>query len=100
MRPACPPLTYACKFLNFSISRSELDLAARAAIREIEGENLKDLSVYTQPGSGRYQAMEEIIRKKLNLTSLKYQRMEDLVAAIGLPKDRLCTYCWDGAELR
>ncbi|MGB9005476.1 MAG: amidophosphoribosyltransferase [Candidatus Aminicenantales bacterium] len=100
MRPACPPLTYGCKFLNFSISRSELDLAARAAIRELEGENIKDLASYTQPGTDRYQAMEEVIRKKLNLTTLKYQRMEDLVAAIGLPKDRLCTYCWDGAELR
>jgi amidophosphoribosyltransferase len=100
MRPACPPLTYSCKFLNFSISRSELDLAARAAIREIEGENIKDFSAYTRPDTDRYQAMEEIIRKKLNLTTLKYQRMEDLVSAIGLPKDRLCTYCWDGAELR
>jgi amidophosphoribosyltransferase len=77
-----------------------MDLAARAAIRELEGENLKDLASYTQPGTDRYQAMEEVIRKKLNLTTLKYQRMEDLVAAIGLPKDRLCTYCWDGAELR
>jgi len=100
MRPACPPLTYSCKFLNFSISRSQLDLAARAAIREIEGENIKDFSVYTRPETDRYQAMEEVIRKKLNLTTLKYQKMEDLVSAIGLPKDRLCTYCWDGAELR
>ena len=100
MRPACPPLTYSCKFLNFSISRSELDLAARAAIREVEGENIKDFSVYTRPETDRYQAMEEVIRKKLNLTTLKYQKMEDLVSAIGLPKDRLCTYCWDGVELR
>lgn len=98
MRPACPPLVYGCKFLNFSMSRSELDLAGRRAILEIEGENIKDLSAYTRNGTDKYQAMEERIRKSLNLTTLKYQRLEDLVSAIGLPKDKLCTFCWDGAE--
>jgi amidophosphoribosyltransferase len=98
MRPACPPLVYGCKFLNFSMSRSELDLAGRRAIREIEGENIKDLSAYTVSGSDKFREMEERIRKSLNLTTLKYQRLEDLVSAIGLPKDKLCTFCWDGAE--
>jgi len=98
MRPACPPLVYGCKFLNFSMSRSELDLAGRRAIREIAGENIKDPSAYTINGTDKYQAMEERIRKTLNLTTLKYQRLEDLVSAIGLPKDKLCTFCWDGAE--
>jgi amidophosphoribosyltransferase len=98
MRPACPPLVYGCKFLNFSISRSEMDLAARRAIREIEGENPADASSYLRHGSDKYLAMEERIRKKLNLTTLKYPRLEDLVAAISLPKEKLCTYCWDGAE--
>jgi len=98
MRPACPPLVFGCKFLNFSMSRSEMDLAARRAIREIEGDKPVDLSPYLRHGSDAYQDMEERIRRKLNLTTLKYQRLDDLVAAISLPKDRLCTYCWDGCE--
>jgi len=100
MRPACPPLVFGCKFLNFSMSRSELDLAARRAIREIEGDQVDDLAPYTDYKTYKYQAMEERIRRRLNLTTLKYQRLEDLVAAIGLPKERLCTYCWDGVEVR
>ena len=98
MRPACPPLVYACKFLNFSRSRSELDLAARTAINELVGENVGDLSEYARAGSEKYMAMIESLRKRLNLTSLQYQRLEDLVDAIGLPKEKLCTYCWDGVE--
>jgi len=100
MRPACPPLVYACKFLNFSVSRSELDLAARRAVRELEGESVQDLSEYTRPDTEKYKAMEEKIRKRLNLTTLKYQLLDDLVEAIGLPKDKICTYCWDGRELK
>jgi amidophosphoribosyltransferase len=98
MRPACPPLVHGCKFLNFSRSRSELDLAARQAIKELEGEDDKHLEDYADPDSDRYAAMVERIRQQLGLTSLKYQRLDDLVEAIGLPKGRLCTYCWDGAE--
>jgi len=96
MRPACPPLVFGCKFLNFSVSRSEMDLAARRAIREIEGAKAKDLTDYTRPETDKYQAMEERIRARLNLTTLKYQRLDDLVEAIGLPKDKVCTFCWDG----
>lgn len=98
MRPACPPLVFGCKFLNFSVSRSEFDLAARRAIRELEGDHPGDLNPYATFGTEPYCAMEEKIRRRLNLTSLKYQRLEDLVAAIGLPKEKLCTYCWDGSE--
>lgn len=98
MRPACPPLVYGCKFLNFSRSRSELDLAGRRAIKEIEGRDDKHLEEYANPCSDRHCAMVERIRKRLKLTSLKYQKLDDLVAAIGLPKEKLCTYCWDGAE--
>ncbi|HCS48645.1 MAG TPA: amidophosphoribosyltransferase [Candidatus Aminicenantes bacterium] len=98
MRPACPPLVYACKFLNFSISRSEFDLAARRAIRELEGDHPSDLRPYAVNATEQYNAMEEKIRRRLNLTTLKYQRLEDLVEAISLPKERLCTYCWDGSE--
>ncbi len=100
MRPACPPLTYGCKFLNFSRSRSELDLAARRAINEIEGDDNKDLEEYSRTGSEKYEAMVDQIRKRLKLTTLKYQRLEDLVKAIGLPKEKICTYCWDGFDLK
>jgi amidophosphoribosyltransferase len=98
MRPACPPLVYACKFLNFSTSKSEMDLAARKAIRELEEDDVRDLSEFTRPESERFKAMEERVRRRLNLTTLKYQRLDDLVAAIGLPKEKICTYCWDGTE--
>ena len=98
MRPACPPLVHGCKFLNFSRSKSELDLAGRQAIREIEGTHDEDLDAYSCAGTEKYCAMVERIRKRLGLTSLKYQKLDDLVAAIGLPKEKLCTYCWDGVE--
>lgn len=98
MRPACPPLVYACKFLNFSRSRSELDLAARTAIQALEGNGEPDLGLYSNPDSEAYRNMVSHIESRLNLTSLKYQRLEDLIQAIGLPKTQVCTYCWDGAE--
>ena len=100
MRPACPPLTYGCKFLNFSRSRSELDLAARTAIKEIEGIDNKDLEEYSRTGSKKYEAMVDQIKKRLKLTTLKYQKLDDLVEAIGLPKEKTCTYCWDGFDLK
>jgi len=98
MRPACPPLVYGCKFLNFSRSRSELDLAARKAIKELEGAADKGLPAYADSDSAQHAAMVERISNRLNLTSLRYQRLDDLVEAVGLPKEKLCTYCWDGAE--
>ena len=98
MRPACPPLVYSCKFLNFSRSRSELELAGRWAIKELIGKNIDNPKEYTDPDSDKYKAMVEVIRKKLGLTTLQYQRLADLVKAIGLPKEKLCTYCWDGVE--
>ncbi|HUS46375.1 MAG TPA: amidophosphoribosyltransferase [Phycisphaerae bacterium] len=98
MRPACPPLIWGCKFLNFSRSRSELDLAARKAIQELEGPDKRPLAAYADPESEAHRQMVDAIRKRLNLTSLRYQRLEDLIEAIGLPKAKLCTYCWDGAE--
>jgi amidophosphoribosyltransferase len=98
MRPACPPLVYGCKFLNFSRSRSELDLAGRWAIKELIGRDIGDPTEYTDPESDNYKAMVDVIRKRLGLTTLQYQKLEDLVNAIGLPKESLCTYCWDGVE--
>ena len=100
MRPACPPLTHGCKFLNFSRSKSELDLAARMAIKEVEGKDDKDLDEYSTEGSEKFKGMIKQISKRLRLTTLKYQKLEDLVEAIGLPKEKICTYCWDGAEIK
>ena len=98
MRPACPPLVHGCKFLNFSQSRSDLDLAGRRAIAELEGADDAHLDEYADPDSDRHAAMVETIGKRLGLTSLRYQRIDDMVEAVGLPKEKLCTYCWDGAE--
>jgi amidophosphoribosyltransferase len=97
MRIACPPLCFSCKFLNFSVSRSALELAARTAIHEIEGTDDKNLEEYVQSGSERNKKMIECIRKRLKLTTLKYQQLSDLVNAVGLPKERLCTHCYDGS---
>jgi amidophosphoribosyltransferase len=98
MRPACPPLTYACKFLNFSRSKSELDLAGRKAIKEL-GNDIENLDKYSSAGTEKYEAMVEQIAKRLKLSSLKYQQLDDLIKAIGLPKEKVCTYCWDGTEI-
>ncbi len=98
MRPACPTLIFPCEFLNFSTSRSRLDLAGRSVINEIEGREDKNLAEYFTFGSQKYLQMIERIRQRLRLTSLRYQKLEDLVRAIGLPKEKLCTHCWDGSS--
>jgi amidophosphoribosyltransferase len=98
MRPACPPLVFGCKFLNFSRSRSEFDLAGRRAIKELMGDGPELLDEHADPDSDRHCAMVECIRNRLGLTTLRYQRLDDLVAAIGLPREKVCTYCWNGAE--
>ncbi|MBT8397050.1 MAG: amidophosphoribosyltransferase [Gemmatimonadetes bacterium] len=98
MRPACPPLIYGCKFLNFSRSRSELDLAGRRAVHELEGGEPEDLAKYADPDGEPHCAMVEGIRTRLGLTTLRYQRLDDLIEAIGLPREKVCTYCWDGSE--
>jgi amidophosphoribosyltransferase len=98
MRIACPPLTYACEFLNFSRSRSNYDLATRRAIRDLSGSEDVNLKEYSDTGNGKYGVMVEKIRKNLDLTTLKYQKLNDLVEAIGVPKEKLCTHCWDGSS--
>jgi len=95
MRPACPPLIYSCKFLNFSRSRSVLDLAGRRAIREQEGKDAALNPEYADPSSDKYSAMIEKIRGRLKLTTLKYQTIPNLLTSIGLPKKKVCTYCWN-----
>jgi amidophosphoribosyltransferase len=98
MRPACPPLVYSCKFLNFSRSKSELDLAGRKAIAELEGRSDAHLDEYTDPDTERYARMVDHIRDQIGVTTLRYQRLDDMVEAIGVPRDRVCTFCWNGAE--
>lgn len=99
VRPACPPLLYGCKYLNFSRSKSELDLITRRVILEKEGENAeKTLEEYADPNSERYEYMLEEIRKAQNFTTLRYHRLDDLIASIGIEPCKLCTYCFDGKE--
>ncbi len=98
IRPACPTLIFPCEFLNFSRSRSTLDLAGRQAIKEIEGVEDKYLDEYATPGTDRYYVMVDKIREKVNVSTLQFQKLDDLVEAIGLPKEKLCTHCWDGSS--
>lgn len=98
IRAACPPLVYSCKYLNFSRSRSEMELAARQAIRELKGYKPSSLDEYTDSSTDKYHCMIDRIRKRLNLTTLKYQTLDDMLESIGLPKDKICTYCWNGVE--
>ncbi len=96
MRPACPCLIFPCEYLNFSTSRSTLDLAGRQMIKKIEGAEDKNLEKYAEAGSEKNLEMIDLICKRLQLTSLKYQTLEDMIEAIGIPKQQLCTHCWDG----
>lgn len=99
VRPACPPLLYGCKYLNFSRSKSDLDLITRRIIREWEGDNdVNVLSEYADPNSDRYAAMLEEIRKRQNFTSLRYHRLDDLIKSIEIDACQVCTYCFNGVE--
>jgi amidophosphoribosyltransferase len=98
MRIACPPLIYPCEFLNFSRSRTTLELATRKAILKLEGHEDVDFSKYANHETEEYARMVEQIKSDLNLTSLKFQKLDDLVEAIGLPKEKLCTHCWDNSS--
>ena len=100
IRPACPPLLYGCKYLNFSRSTSEMELITRRVIVQREGENITDeiLKRYSDPDSTEYKEMLEDIRKALNFTSLRYHRLDDMIESIGIDPDCLCTYCWSGKE--
>ncbi len=99
IRPACPPLLYGCKYLNFSRSTSEMDLITRRVIKELEGENkYPDLTVYADPETEEYQRMVARIGEQLNFTSLRYHRLDDMMESVGIDRCKLCTYCWDGKE--
>lgn len=100
IRPACPPLLYGCKYLNFSRSSSEMDLITRRVIARLENGNVTDevLQKYADPETGEYERMVEEIRKELNFTTLRFNRLDDMLDAVGIDKCKLCTYCWDGKE--
>jgi amidophosphoribosyltransferase len=99
IRPACPPLLFGCKYLNFSRSSSEMDLIARRVLKEIEQEGKTiDLKHYVDPDSAEYEDMVERIGKQLNFTSLRFNRLDDMIASVGIGREKLCTYCWDGRE--
>ncbi len=101
VRPACPPLLYGCKYLNFSRSKSEMDLITRRVISKFEGtEDVSEeiLQQYADPDNPKYKAMVEEIRRQLNFTSLEFLRLDDMIEAVGIEPCKLCTYCWNGKE--
>ena len=99
MRSACPPIMYSCKYLSFSRNQSDLDLIARRVILELEGEEgFKYIAEYSDSSTERGRNLRKAIANKFNFASLEFQSLEGIVKAIGLPKERLCTYCWDGKE--
>ena len=100
VRPACPPIMYGCKYLNFSRSKSEMELIARQMIKKREGEDVPKevLEEYSNPCSCKYAQMIEDIRKQQNFTTLRYHRLGDLLASIGIEPCKVCTYCFDGKE--
>ena len=98
VRISCPPLIYPCKFINFTASKSDMELITRRVIKDLEGDADKDLDKYATTGSPQYEAMVEKIREQLGLTSLKFSSVETVVKAIGLPKCKVCTHCFDGTS--
>ncbi|MDY3658556.1 MAG: amidophosphoribosyltransferase, partial [Lachnospiraceae bacterium] len=99
IRPACPPLLYGCKYLNFSRSSSEMDLITRRVIKEMEQEDRQiDLKNYVDPDTPEYEEMVGRIGRQLNFTTLQFQRLDDMIESVGIGRDKLCTYCWDGTQ--
>ncbi len=100
IRPACPPLFYGCKYLNFSRSSSEMELITRRVIKEFEGDNVSKevLAEYTDPDSEKYQKMIDRICELLHFTTLLYHRLDDMIESVGIEPEKLCTYCWNGKE--
>ncbi|MGE5371058.1 MAG: amidophosphoribosyltransferase [Solirubrobacterales bacterium] len=99
IRSACPPLVFGCKYLNFSTSRSEMDLVARQAIMDLEGgKEPESYDAYCDPSNEKYDRLVDSIRKRLHFSGLKYQNLHDMLEAIGIDPDKVCTYCWNGKE--
>ena len=100
IRPACPPIMFGCKYLNFSRSTSEMELIARQVINELEGKEADAETVrsYADPDSEKYEKMVEKICERLHFTSLRYHRLDDMMESVGIDPEKLCTYCWNGVE--
>ncbi len=98
IRISCPPLIYPCEYINFTASKSDMELITRRVIKDLEGDADKHLDEYATTGSPRYKAMVEHIRKQLGLTSLRFNSIETVIKAIGLPKCKVCTHCFDGSS--
>ena len=98
MRIACPPLIYSCRYLNFSATQNDLELITRSLIEKYEGQHDKNLQDYVDPNSEKHKRMVDDIRKHFGLTTLKFNTVEALVKAIGLPKEKICTHCFDGSS--
>lgn len=98
MRIGCPPLVFGCPFLNFSASKTELELITRRIIREFEGDSNKNVEKYTDSSTPEYSRMVSEIARQLDLDSLKFSTLEDLVESIGLPREDLCLHCFDGSS--
>lgn len=98
MRIGCPPLIYGCPFIGFTSSKTDMELITRQVIKDIEGDENKNLDKYAATGSAEYEKMVSMIAERLKLTSLKFNSLETLVEAIGLPKCKLCTHCFDGSS--
>ena len=98
MRIACPPMIYSCRYLNFSSTQNDLELITRYYIEQLEGAHDKNLQEYVDPTSEKHKQLVELIRKRFGLTSLRYNTVDALVKAIGLPKEKICTHCFDGSS--
>lgn len=98
MRIACPPLIYACPFVGFTASKNALELITRRIIKELEGDENKNLEKYATTGSPEYEKMVSVIAERFGLSSLKFNTLETLIEAIGLPKCQVCTHCFDGSS--
>ena len=97
-RISCPPLVYGCPFIGFTVSKSDMELITRQVIRDFEGDDSKNLDKYASTDSPEYTRMVEEIGRRLGLTSVKFNKIETLIEAIGLPKEKVCTHCFDGTS--
>ena len=98
VRISCPPLVYGCPFIGFTASKSDLELITRRIIKDFEGDDKVKLEQYATTDSPEYQRMVDEIARRLGLSSLKFAKIEDLIASIGLPKSQVCTHCFDGSS--
>jgi len=98
VRISCPPLVHGCEFLNFSASKTDMELITRRCIQELEGGTIRNLEAYKDPTSKQYAAMVEKIRIATGVDTLKFNTLDTLCEAIGLPKEQVCTHCFDGSS--